>query len=104
MKLGLPNVDALGRSLTAKQFRGWEHYAELEPFSEVRQDYRVASIVQMLANVNRGAKQKAYTIQDFLLKFEPGEEKPRKQPWEEQLMWAKIIARAHNLGAKEKET
>ena len=102
VKLGYANVDALARSLTAKQFMEWERYARLEPFDETRQDYRTASIVQMIANVNRGSKQKAYALQDFLLRFDPSEEKPtpRKQPWEEQLMWANIIARAQNAGAK----
>ena len=58
------------RSLTAKQFAEWEHYARLEPFSELRQDIRIASIVQMLHNVN---VKKGRPLTDFILKFEQEE-------------------------------
>ena len=56
------NVEAMLRRLTAKQFRMWEIYSELEPFGELRADYRAASIVQMIYNVNRGEKQKALPL------------------------------------------
>lgn len=65
------NRDIL-RGLTAKQFREWEHFAELEPFGEKRADYRAASIVQATFNVNRGKKQKAMTLEEAVVKF--GEE------------------------------
>lgn len=91
------------QNMTAKQFAEWEIYARLEPFSELRADYRAASIVQMIANVNRSPKHKAFTVEDFLLRFETAAKPARKQPWEEQLMWAKIIATAHNKGVKEAE-
>lgn len=85
------------RSLTAKQFLELEAYKRLNPFREVRADYRAASIVQVIANVNRGRNQKAYTLQDFLLKFEGVERPPlRRQTWQEQLEVAKVIAKAFN--------
>lgn len=100
VRLGRVNVDALLRSLTAKQFIEWQHYAEMEPFSEVRADYRAASIVQMIANVNRGAKQKALKIEDVLLKF--GEQEPRKpQSWQEKLAIAHMVANAYGAKAVE---
>ena len=84
------------RSLTAKQFAEWEHYARLEPFNELRQDYRVASIVQMVANVNRGKNQAAYSLQDFMLKFNEEPEAPKRQTWQQQLSIATAIATAFN--------
>lgn len=102
MRLGHANVDALARSLTAKQFAAWEHYAQLDPFSERRADYRAASIVQMLANIHRGQKQQAYSLQDFLLEFEV-EEKPA-QTWQEKLAIAKMWAMVQNAGVPEIET
>ncbi len=78
VRLGRVNVDAMLRSLTAKQFVEWEHYARLEPFNELREDYRIASIVQMLANVNRGKNQRAYTLQDMVIRF--GEPEDSWQP------------------------
>lgn len=59
------------KSFTAKELLGWRAYAALEPFDETRQDYRIASIVQMLANVNRDTNRKTqpYTIDEMRLKF-----------------------------------
>ena len=91
------NVEAMLRRLTAKQFRAWEIYSELEPFGELRADYRAASIVQMIYNVNRGEKQKALPLQEFLLKFEA--ESKKKQSWQEQLAIMKLLAAAHATDA-----
>jgi hypothetical protein len=87
------NRDIL-RGLTAKEFRGWEHYHELDPFTEVRDDYRTASIVQMIANVNRGLKQKPYKLSDFLLNFEEAPEKKPQTP-KQQFAMLKILAAMH---------
>lgn len=97
MKLGRVNVDALGRSLTAKQFVGWEAYAQLEPFSELRADYRTASIVQMLANVNRGKGQKAFTLKDMLLRFEEKEQQDEGDMRERHLTVIRAIVAAHSV-------
>lgn len=74
------NRDIL-RGLTAKEFLGWEAYARVEPFNvdiEARADARAASIVQVLQNVNRGKGQKAWTLQDAMLKFDEAEGKGNK--------------------------
>jgi hypothetical protein len=94
VRLGRVNVDAMLRSLTAKQFMEWEHYARLEPFNEVRADYRAASIVQMLANVNRGSKTKPYSLQDFLLTYGEPAEAPqkKKQTWAQQEAILRAVA------------
>lgn len=98
--MGEINVDAMLRRITAKQFRAWAHYDQLEPFGEIRADYRTASIVQMIANVNRGKKQKPYTLQEMLLKFEEAEPK-RKQSPQEQLSILNILAMQQALAAKQ---
>jgi hypothetical protein len=98
MMEGTTDVGGMLRRMTSKQFLGWEHFAEIEPFSfdrELRADYRAASIVQVIANVNRGKGQRAYTIGDFLLKFD--EAKPeRKKTWQEMQKVAYMIAAAYN--------
>jgi len=100
VRLGRANVDALGRSLTAKQFMGWEHYAQLEPFNELRDDYRFASIVQILANLYRAKNQRPYSLQDFVLQFgEPEEAKKTTQTPEQQEMMMRLI-----MGVPLKET
>jgi len=103
VKLGRVNVDAMLRSLTAKQFMEWEYYAQLEPFNELRQDYRVASILQMLANVNRGPNDKPYSLADFLLNF--GEQEPKSnqtQSRDQQISVIKAIAMTFAARAKDK--
>ena len=104
VRLGQPNVDKMLRSLTAKQFMEWEEYARLEPFNELRADYRTASIVQMLANVNRPKGHKAYTLQDFLLHYELPEAAPRRQTWQEQKAIAKAICMAFSKRALDLNT
>lgn len=100
VRLGVVNVDAMLRSLTAKQFQEWVHYAALEPFDDTRADYRAASIVQMLYNANRGKDAKPMTLSDAVLKF--GEQEPKKkQTWEMQLAIARSMTAAANAMAKQ---
>ena len=56
LRLGRSNVDAMLRSMTAKQFHEWMVFAELEPFGEDREDARFGSVVQVLTNVYRNSK------------------------------------------------
>jgi len=55
------------------EFLEWIAYSRIEPFGEERADWRAASVVAMLANINRDAKKrrKPYPVSDFLLNFEP---------------------------------
>ncbi len=83
------------RGLTAEQFLGWLAYAELEPFDEMRADYRAASIVQMIANMNRDPKKhpKPFLITEFVLKFGEAEEvKKPQQRWQDQKAIARMYA------------
>jgi hypothetical protein len=83
------------RSLTWKQFAELSEYKQLEPFRELRADYRAASIVQIIANVNRSKKQKPYTLDDMRVKF--GEqEQPKRQSQQEQFAIMMLLATAHN--------
>jgi hypothetical protein len=68
--------------ITWGQFEEWVTYAELSPFSAEREDYRVASVVQAIVNVNRDIKKKRkpYEIQDFVLYFG---DSPKPEPKKE---------------------
>ena len=93
MRLGILHVERdILHGLTARELLGWEHYAMLEPFDETRADYRAASIATMIANVNRGKDHRAYTLEDFVLKF--GDRAERKRTPEDQLWIAKMYAAA----------
>lgn len=69
-----PNVEALGRSLTAKQWEGWQAYFAIRgPLGELRADYRAAAIRKTIADVNRPEGHSGYSTETFLLDFEEKE-------------------------------
>ena len=85
------------RGLTAKQLWEWEHFADIEPFDERRQDWRVASILSMLANVNRDSDKRPepFTAEDFMLLFGDARQKTKKsQTWQEQKRIFEVYAEA----------
>lgn len=97
MMVGTLDVEGLLRKTSARQFFEWQYFAEVEPFTfnrELRADYRTASIVQMIANVNRG-KRKAYSLDEFLLKFDDAKP-PTKKSWKDMQKIAYMIAAAYN--------
>lgn len=88
------DVGRIARGLTAKQFQEWEHYAQLEPFGELRADYRAASIREMVHNT-QVKKEHQKPLKDFLLNFEEQEPK-KKQDWRAQVKILELLAMAHN--------
>ena len=92
------NVDGLLRGLTARQFLEWEAYAELEPFGEIRADYRAASIARTVAEVNRDPKKRSepFEIEDFLLRFRDEAGRRREQTWQEMKTIAHLIVAAYS--------
>ncbi len=98
VRLGRVNVDAMLRSLTAKQFFEWEAYARMEPFSEVRADYRAASIRAMIHNVNVEEKYQK-DIDHFLLKWK--DEATPKQSWQDKKAIAMAICAAWSVRGKD---
>jgi hypothetical protein len=92
------------RSITWVQFKEWIIYSELEPFDELRADYRTAQIVQTFINMNRDTKKypNPISIDECLLPFgdvEIVKSKKNKQTWQEQ----KMIAMMYVASAKKKE-
>lgn len=97
MRLGVANVEQdILRRLTFRQLRGWEHADEIDSLVDVelRMDYRIASIVQMLHNIHRGKGQKALPLKDFVLQFGEPEEKKRQSP-EQQFQMLKLLSAMH---------
>jgi hypothetical protein len=74
--------------LSLKQLIEWIAYFELEPRESKRADYRAASVVAAVYNVNRDTKKRRspYKITDFVLQFSEGDEQPKKkmQSWQQQ--------------------
>ena len=89
------NVDQMLRELTAKQFLEWEAFSMLEPLSEVREDYRAASIREMVFNMAVDGKNRR-PLKDFLLEWEPespeeAEERQRKEREKRVAMHRRLI-------------
>lgn len=68
------------RRLSAKDFQQWMWYEEVEPFGQLRDDYRTAQIVAMVHNAAVDSEHQKST-NEFLLKF--GEPKRKRTPEEE---------------------
>ncbi len=75
-------------------FREWRAYFDLEPFGEERADYRAASIVAMLYNINRKRGTEAKPVRDFVLEF-GDKAKPKRKSWQELKAIGAAIASAH---------
>jgi hypothetical protein len=65
------------RGMSARQFNEWRAYADLEPFDEVRADYRAAQVVQVLLNTYRKKGKAPVRLEECLLHFGEPENQPR---------------------------
>lgn len=102
---GEVNVDAMLRRITAKQFRQWEVYNELEPFGEFRDDVRAAQITAMIFNMAVAVKDRK-PLTEFLLPWDKvleQEAAPKRQTPEQQLQIARCIVMAFNAKALEQK-
>lgn len=55
------------QSISSTEFTGWMAYYNIEPFGERIADLRMGVATATLANINRGAKQKPYAPEDFMV-------------------------------------
>lgn len=92
------------RGLTAKEFSEWFAYAQIDPFNELRADYRAAAIERTVFNVAVEAKHR-HKLEDFLLRFGQEPEKTEAQLEQEalerranNLRVIRAIAAAHGIG------
>lgn len=73
----------------------WAAFAELEPFDEVRQDLRIASVVEVLLNINRDPKKKPvpYSLKDTVLYFGDARRAEEKAGIKPALSWQQLKAK-----------
>jgi hypothetical protein len=76
------------RQMTGRQFYEWVAYAEMEPFGERRDDYRAASIVQMIHN-SVVKKEHQKSMDKFLLPF--GEETHKQTPQQQKALFFMMV-------------
>lgn len=63
-------VAELTERMSERELQEWQLLEQLEPFGEVKEDYRAASICLTLYNVNRTKDSKELSVEDFMVKFE----------------------------------
>lgn len=78
MALGMPRAEML-RRMSSAEITGWMAYSQIEPFGTEVQLYGHAITASTIANVNRGKNQKAFTPDDFMPKFQQGEQGVNQQ-------------------------
>ncbi len=54
--------------MPASVFNAWRYYSEIEPFGAIRENYHIATLCALTANINRGKDQEAFTPADFIYK------------------------------------
>lgn len=78
--------------MSARRFAQWMWYEQIEPFGELRADWRAAQIVTMIHNAAVD-KEHQKEVKTFLLKFID----PKKpQTWQQQAAIARMIAMVYN--------
>lgn len=66
MALGVIHPDVLLASLTASQWSEWLQYADIEPFGELRADFRAGQIAATIANyAGKSRNAGASTLEPF---------------------------------------
>lgn len=65
--------------MSSAEISGWMAFAQVEPFGVEIDLYGHAITASTIANVNRGKDQKAYKPDDFMPKFQQGEQGVNQQ-------------------------
>lgn len=69
--------------MSSRQLAEWQAFWRVEPFGELREDWRWACLLATLANMMRGEKQEPVGPQNFLPVLDPtGESEPPLTPSE----------------------
>lgn len=78
LALGEPNPDVMLARMPSHVWQEWQRYATLEPWDEVRADWRAAMIAWTMANLwGREKGRPAFTIDQFMPQFNVEPPKPK---------------------------
>lgn len=61
--------------MSAAEFAEWIAFHRIDPWSEYRDDLRMAMLATLTANINRGKGKRPFKVDDFIPTFDP----PKKQ-------------------------
>jgi hypothetical protein len=65
------------RDCSSAEFTYLKKYYQIEPFGTWRDNFHAAQTTQILANVNRGKRSRAYSLADFFFKDKTSERNQR---------------------------
>lgn len=88
------------RRISLAQLLEWIAFYELEPFGELRQDFRMAHTMALMANLNRNHEKQPepFKLSQFMLKFD-GElpAPPPQKDWRDMkaaaVLWAAVYSK-----------
>jgi hypothetical protein len=89
------------KRMSAIQLQRWRAFGEIESFGEMRQDLRIASVVQALCNLNRDPAKypDPFPLSDFVITFSESDGEVKRDPgqtWQEKKAIALLIAGLHS--------
>lgn len=70
------------RRIDSRELSEWMAYYSIEPFGEIRADWRQAMTSMILANANRGKGGRSFNIKDFMLINEKKRKRQQQTPEE----------------------
>lgn len=80
-------------AMSSCEFSEWMAFFQLQPYGEWRADFRTASVMALIANVNRDPKKTSeFTPQDFMPDFEKAldERQAQEEMPEHERVWNKV--------------
>ena len=91
LALGYPHPDILLASLSSAQIAGWMAFYTVEPWGIETEDLRSGIVASTMANCHRDPKRNAYTIKDFMPRWDnaaPGDPDKLRRQFAALAQWA----------------
>lgn len=97
-------VASLRATMSYSEFVEWQGYYQIEPWDELRADWRSGLVAAVLANVNRKKDSKTYKPDDFMPKFTgPKDDADDWRVMQDRIRLAGAMAGAMNKSKKKTE-
>lgn len=70
--VGRVDVSRMLGEMSSEDFTEWKAYEKLEPFGPLSEEWRIANLTSIIANVNRNPKKRSqpFTAKDFMRNYE----------------------------------
>lgn len=62
--------------MSAREFAEWQAFDQLDPIGTGRLEYYLAQLSALVVNTSAHVARRSFTLEDFLLRFEPKRSKP----------------------------